>query len=754
MYPTLAANTQKVWAGGSVLTAADRRFRFYDETYPVLLFIREHTPPDAVVLLPPRSFIKETVARRRPEGEDLTPLLAMASSAYSFIYPRVPVHWEEDAPLQDAIDWLLVWEHWGLDRIDPNLPRTDENRVRLFSAPADPGESDAPAARKRLPRWSGTAVEDRAGPDRWITGGLLLGLAVLAAFGEGAYRLFRRAGLLPLGSAGASPRHAEPPPPQGEGSGPLPGRESLRERAGWRVLLALAAVPFVMILLDRAQVPIRAWSLSAAAAAALAAGIAVERRGWRGGDRSASRAEAAPSAPARPASGRGVARVRSALSAAAAYARTAPAAVVASARRAPAGFLLALGAASLVLFSLVQVMLLPERNYDALVGWDLVGKVLAYEGKLVSSVFSRIAYNAQAIYAPFAATSNGFWYVFHPAIPRLWVPLLAGAFLLLFHRRVQVWTGSRTAASLAAFVVFLPQAFLSQLTMAMTDLPSAVYVALGLFAAVDAARGRGGWGAPAVLFTIATASRAENALLGAAVAVAGWAVGRRRARGWRALWVLAAPAAFFLFWNVLYVQVLMGYSPAAHFSTLRADVARVAEILRRIAGIIAMPEAFGEFWLVLAAAPVLWLAWRLGPGRSGAGRGAIGAPVSRPEAAPRAAGGAERERERARERELERELERERERELEQELGRELERELGHELERERAREAGLVFLLTLAMLLSLVPYFYLWDPVLNPLWTMEHTFKRGFFRFIPGVLAAFLAVPWLARLLRRCETA
>jgi hypothetical protein len=25
-----------------------------------------------------------------------------------------------------------------------------------------------------------------------------------------------------------------------------------------------------------------------------------------------------------------------------------------------------------------------------------------------------------------------------------------------------------------------------------------------------------------------------------------------------------------------------------------------------------------------------------------------------------------------------------------------------------------------------------MWDPVLNPLWTMEHTFKRGFFRYVP----------------------
>jgi hypothetical protein len=55
-------------------------------------------------------------------------------------------------------------------------------------------------------------------------------------------------------------------------------------------------------------------------------------------------------------------------------------------------------------------------------------------------------------------------------------------------------------------------------------------------------------------------------------------------------------------------------------------------------------------------------------------------------------------------------------------------------------------------MLALYLPYFYMWDPVLNPLWTMEHTYKRGFFRFVPGLVAAFVASPPVLTLLRRCD--
>ena len=62
------------------------------------------------------------------------------------------------------------------------------------------------------------------------------------------------------------------------------------------------------------------------------------------------------------------------------------------------------------------------------------------------------------------------------------------------------------------------------------------------------------------------------------------------------------------------------------------------------------------------------------------------------------------------------------------------------------------LLVLLAAMFVFYLPYFYMWDPNYEPLWTMEHTFKRGFFRFIPGILAAFVALRPIANALRKCD--
>ena len=664
--PEAWRQTGEIWREGTKHTAAARRAIFYDETYPVLWYLRENTPPDAVILLPPTKFMKDQVMSRRPPGEDLTPLLGLASSAYSFLYPRVPVHFGEAAPLLDRANYLLVWDHWGLDRIDTSLPKTEENRVRLFPAsigsdPAVQGSGGVPA------RWNGRTVEEETGPDRWITFGLGLGLAVLMGLGDGLLRLLRRARAVPV-PCGAKPDRLE--------------------SVALRVLLGLAAVPFVAMLFDLVSIPITRASFVAAAAVLVAAGWFLTRH------RPAVPAAAGEVPPDR----------RSAL-------RDRIAASSRSVLRAPAAAVLSLVAIGVVACTLVQIAILPERNYDALVGYDLVGKVMAYEGAYVSSVFQRITYNAQCVYAPFTAANIGFGYLFHPIIQRLWVTLLIGAFLVLFHRRVLWWSGSRTAASLALLLFFLPRVVLTQATVGMTDLPSMVFTALALFAVIDHLRGEGGV-APAVpMILAASTARTENFLLGGAMAVvviaAGWRarrgrapevpepmdrridrqLGRRLAR-WRGAWILVVPVLFFLFWNFLVVRARMGYDPAAHFTPPGVDPAKMIEVITRAFQIIGMRAAFGHFWVLIPIAVLIWIAGRA---RKGGESASVGTPT-------------------------------------------------------------GPLLLVLGLMFLAYLPFFYLWDPVLNPLWTMEHTFKRGFMRFMPGIVAAVCCAPLITRALRRCE--
>ena len=100
---------------------------FYDETYMVLRYVVDQTPEDAVILLPPRQFIIDHYA------DGSIPLLASPSTAYSFLYPRVPVHFGDESPRKDDLTHILVWEHWALDRL--GMTPDESNRIGIYEWP-------------------------------------------------------------------------------------------------------------------------------------------------------------------------------------------------------------------------------------------------------------------------------------------------------------------------------------------------------------------------------------------------------------------------------------------------------------------------------------------------------------------------------------------------------------------------------------------------------------------------------------------
>jgi hypothetical protein len=112
---------QKSWISFTVgrhMSAQQKRLGVFDSTYRFLLRIRKYTPPDAVILLPPRSFIRGQSAH--------IPLLASASASYSFIYPRVPVHYGEGAPWRRHVTHVLNYRNWALRTFWPEAAsRTD-----------------------------------------------------------------------------------------------------------------------------------------------------------------------------------------------------------------------------------------------------------------------------------------------------------------------------------------------------------------------------------------------------------------------------------------------------------------------------------------------------------------------------------------------------------------------------------------------------------------------------------------------------
>lgn len=473
--------------------------------------------------------------------------------------------------------------------------------------------------------------------------GALVGLLLLALLGDAAFRFLRRA------------RWIAP--------------DSSIEALGLRALLALAAIPWIFVALDLTGIKITRLSLAVIAVALELAAVAMT---W---------GKPAPSG-ARRTSGAGLEpREQAPQDAASAWNEL---------RRSPAALVLAIVALTLPIMSLIHVTIFPVRVYDSLVGYDAVGKILALEGHYRSTLFTKLVFNAQCVYAPFTASNQGFWYLYWPAAPQLWVAITALGFALCMWSRARRWTGSATAAGLAVFLAFTPPELAFHLSVGQTDLPSMVFVALAVFALAEALHSRGSL-APAALFALlATTVRSENALF--ALAMAACVLVARKSQ-WRQAIMIALPAAaFFVFWNLLFVRGLIGYDPGRHFrSTLEFDLGRLGEVLSQAANIIAERGSFGELIWMIALLPVLWVLAALGR-RRGWFAGLPDTSVAR----------------------------------------------------------TGLLVLAV--CFVFYLPFFYQWDPKLNPLWTMQHTLKRGYFRFVPGIVLAFVSAPPILALLRRCD--
>lgn len=104
-----------------------RRALLLDDTYPVLAAINKRTPPDAVILFPPKELFRKE--------RSVIPVSAMASSAYNFIYPRVPVHYGDGAPYRDRVTHVLNYDHWALKTFWPDVKRTEANRYQILPWP-------------------------------------------------------------------------------------------------------------------------------------------------------------------------------------------------------------------------------------------------------------------------------------------------------------------------------------------------------------------------------------------------------------------------------------------------------------------------------------------------------------------------------------------------------------------------------------------------------------------------------------------
>ena len=472
---------------------------------------------------------------------------------------------------------------------------------------------------------------------------MMLGLLILALIGDGGFRVLSRLRVVQA--------------------------RSPEEWLGLRILVALALVPAILLAFDLTGVPIGRVSVGSFAALLFGAAFAWNR--LRPGSEADRQSSGTRQQPKRSWS----AELRDRLT---------------ELRRAPVAIVLILATASYAIGSFAYVLSRPPWVYDGAVGWDVVAKVMSYEGKVRSSVFTELQFNAQCVYAPFTSHNQGYWYLFTPDTPRIWVALLVTGFCLVVWSRFRSYTGSPTAAGLITFLLFTPPNLTFHLTVAQTDMPTMVFTTLAFLAAAEFARKEAGI-LPVIFFSlVASASRTEGVLFATAITVI--LLLYRKREGLVALWVGAASALFFAFWNLFFIKHLIGYDPGAYFrDSITIDFGRIAEVLTRAAQIVSTRGFYGELIWIIVSLPVVWVL-----GRWGGGKGWWSDSPTR--------------------------------------------------------RYLGPLALILALSFVFYMPFFYMWNDQLNPLWTMEHTFKRGFFRFVPVLVFLWVSSPPVLGFLKKTE--
>jgi hypothetical protein len=124
----------------------------------------------------------------------------------------------------------------------------------------------------------------------------------------------------------------------------------------------------------------------------------------------------------------------------------------------------------------------PTLEYDAVAGYDLMAKAIAYDGKLNNSLFEYIRssreYN-RILYPPFVASTFAYGYIFGLKTAKLITLMHFGAFLLVFYAFISKEI-NRTGAILFTLAMMVTPEYFSHAAMALTNLPNAINTATGL----------------------------------------------------------------------------------------------------------------------------------------------------------------------------------------------------------------------------------------------------------------------------------
>ncbi len=129
--------------------------------------------------------------------------------------------------------------------------------------------------------------------------------------------------------------------------------------------------------------------------------------------------------------------------------------------------------------SVLKSLFWPTAAYDSIAGYDLMGKVIATEGKLFVSLFKTGSSGGRAIYPPLVEGSFAYAYLYGMDSSKIITSLTYLSLLLAFYGLLRKYANSLNAIFFTLLLIATPEMY-SHSSMSLTNIPSAAYAAIGL----------------------------------------------------------------------------------------------------------------------------------------------------------------------------------------------------------------------------------------------------------------------------------
>ncbi len=133
----------------------------------------------------------------------------------------------------------------------------------------------------------------------------------------------------------------------------------------------------------------------------------------------------------------------------------------------------------LIFSSIAKNLFWPTTSYDSVAGYDLMGKVIATEGKIHVSLFDLNLVGRRGIYPPLVEGSFAFAYLWGISSSKIIISLFYISLILIFYPLLRKYVDEVNAVFFCLILIVTPEMF-AHSSLSLSNLPSAVYAGLGL----------------------------------------------------------------------------------------------------------------------------------------------------------------------------------------------------------------------------------------------------------------------------------